>query len=415
METRRKLAPKSLKAAAAPVAAPKRKYVAVEYASSSDDESVATQRAFEDGDDSDFDAEEEEKVGQTIRKRLPAAHAHKGNSSGVVTRQPTRRPDPNVCNRNALMARENRKRKKEQMEQLEHENGNLQRDLRKLQKVVDRQEVMIRGLRNERNYLKSVLENQSDIVTLLKRLQPQQEQTQKPQIRKESPQPVKESGASPSSIYSDSGMSLEGGFSPFYNRSSSDYNNNNHQVGDDEAAPLDSPTSIFSEDHGTEEFDLFNETLLLNDDFPLISTDLMFSADPFVVSGGEGGSDGGFDLPQDDEEEVLVKQEKSSRNGNLRRETIRSEHNYVYSNVSLIPHDNNAAVVVVKNPAAAPAYDEEEMEEENYMSAKRPRMDEVAQKRGPGICLHIGGGKVSIEFCAQCHSSASREWNFNRL
>lgn len=378
----------------------------VKYESCSDSESVATQMAFEeDPDDSDYDVRTE-KVGQTYRKRLPLqGHSHHSgrNSTATtavgVTRQPTRRPDPNVSNRNALMARENRKRKKELQEQLEHENGNLQRDLQKLQKVVERQEVMIRGLRNERNHLKSVLENQSDIVTLLKRLQPGREEADNQRQAHPSQRNNTLSGASPNSIYSDSGMSLCGDLSPL------------HDARDAQEQQRE-PSEVFDND-GTEEFNLFDETLL-NDAFPLISTDLMFSADPFVASGGNDLFS--YDLPDAEDGEGA---EKSALNGNVREETIRSEHNYVYPDVSLIPHDNNHAVVVVKNPTA-----EEQPEDNRYYETKRPRMSQVEgdedatatkSRHSPGICLHIGGGKVSIEFCAQCHQSATKEWQFSRL
>lgn len=397
METRRKIA-MAQKARQQPT-----QYV--KYESCSDTESVATLMAFdEDLDDSDYDVQRE-KVGQTCRKRLPLqGHSHHSggrNSTATpavgVTRQPTRRPDPNVSNRNALMARENRKRKKELQEQLEHENGNLQRDLQKLQKVVERQEVMIRGLRNERNYLKSVLENQSDIVTLLKRLQPGREAAADKQRQAHSSQRNKAaSGASPNSTYSDSGMSLCGDLSPLH----------------DAHEQQREPSEVFG-NHGTEEFNLFDETLL-NDAFPLISTDLMFSADPFVVSGGSDLFS--FDLPDAEGGEGAG---RGALNGNVREESIRSEHNYVYPDVSLIPHDNNHAVVVVKNPTAM------EQPAEGYYEAKRPRMSQVEwdgdvtateeSRNGPGICLHIGGGKVSIEFCAQCHQSATKEWQFSRL
>lgn len=381
---------------------------------SSDTESVATQRAYEDGDDSDYECRPE-KVGRRLLGQIPA-HTHKHNSV-AVTRQPTRRPDPNVSNRNALMARENRKRKKEQMEQLEHENGNLHRDLKKLQKVVDRQEVMIRGLRNERNYLKSVLENQSDIVTLLKRLQPEQE---KEPIQMTQVEP----GASPNSIYSDSGMSLCGDNSPFHD----DDHNNNNNYGDNQTSAHFDSSSVFN-NHGTEEEDFnlfFNDDAaaasLLNEDFPLISTDLLFSADPFALA------DGDFDLAEEEEEENSSSTTSTTGTAVVvpQEESIRSEHNYVYPDVSLIPHDNHNAVVVVKNPTVEVMDGEDDGDDEyqyvtGLSAAKRPRLSgncegtEFVATQKPGICLHIGGGKVSIEFCAQCHESANRQWHVKRL
>ena len=323
----------------------------------SDTESVVTQRAYD--EDLEYDSDYEEKVGhgprrhQSEPKRLASLnHAYIGRGSSTssttsaVTRLPTRRPDPNVSNRNALMARENRKRKKEQMEQLELENSNLHRDLKKLQKVIDRQEVMIRGLRNERNYLKSVLENQADLVNLLKRLQPGQGETTN--ATKQQQNFTSSSGASPHSTYSDSGMSLcESSPLPF------DLPENNQD---------DDGTTLLGE-----EFQLFDGTL---DDFPLISTDVLFSsADPFAIEGG--------DLLNFDADE--------GEDGKLSGDCIRSEHNYV-----------NA--------------------EDEPKPAKRRRVSTEEQVRpGPGICLHIGGGKVSLEFCAKCHENANKQWHVRRV
>lgn len=352
-----------------------------EIDSGSDTESVATQRAFEYDEhyeeDSDF---EQEKVRQamTNRKRLACAfQGHPAKKRLLVERQPTRRPDPNVSNRNALMARENRKRKKEQLEQLEHENGNLQSDLKKLQKVVDRQEVMIRGLRNERNYLKSVLENQSDIVRLLKKLQPgdeEQGQQQRPQQRHsvaEEPKTASENGCSPNSVYSDSGMSFGGEEeSPFHEEE----NNNVFDNG---------TTTDFT---GFDDLDA-----ILNADFPLISTDLMFSASSF----GDGAEEDAL-LDFDFDHSTLEGEEENDndkkKNGNVRNEAIRSEHNYVFPTTTTITSNDREG-----------------------SWTKMSEKEEEAKKQKPGICLHIGGGKVSIEFCSQCHASATRDWHLKRL
>uniref|UniRef100_A0A1B0EXS9 BZIP domain-containing protein n=1 Tax=Phlebotomus papatasi TaxID=29031 RepID=A0A1B0EXS9_PHLPP len=91
-------------------------------------------------------------------------------SVGKVNRLPTRRPDPNVFNRNALMARENRRKKKELMEQLEREVMELREKSKKLHKSLFKQSVTIKNLRQENKYLQSVIGNQTEIVKLLKTL-----------------------------------------------------------------------------------------------------------------------------------------------------------------------------------------------------------------------------------------------------
>lgn len=88
-----------------------------------------------------------------------------------LLRNPTRRPNPKISNRNALLARENRKRKKEHVENLEKEvdelkecNGKIRKALKKKCKLVDQ-------LTRERNYLKSVIANRTGIMAVLKSVQ----------------------------------------------------------------------------------------------------------------------------------------------------------------------------------------------------------------------------------------------------
>lgn len=340
----------------------------------SDTESVVTQMALEDSD-SDFDAP----TPSTNRKRLASSassfHQNGAKRPMLVERQPTRRPDPNVSNRNALMARENRKRKKEQMENLEQQNENLQRDLKRLQKMVQRQEVIITGLRNERNYLKGVLENQSEIAKLLKKLQNEKEEELEQQQQLQQPRAKQENGASPNSVYSDSGMSFGGEGSPFHG-------------GDDDDE--EETQNLF--DHGTLLEDACLEAAL-NADFPLLSTDLMFSA-----GGGDVPADEllNFDFPDaliDEEEE-----EADNLNGNNQTQVIRSEHNYVHPDVC-----------VPKDAGRGPA-------NKVTLPATSTHRSSESESQRPGICFHIrGGGKVSLEFCSKCHESATRDWHFKRL
>ncbi|XP_059622010.1 uncharacterized protein LOC132265392 isoform X2 [Phlebotomus argentipes] len=93
-----------------------------------------------------------------------------GKVGGKINRMPTRRPDPNVFNRNALMARENRRKKKELMEQLEREVFELREKSKKLHKSLFKQSATIKSLKQENKYLQSVIGNQTEIVKLLKTL-----------------------------------------------------------------------------------------------------------------------------------------------------------------------------------------------------------------------------------------------------
>lgn len=88
------------------------------------------------------------------------------NSSQQKRRNPTRKP---TCNsKNALMARENRLKKKMYVENLEGKIDALNENNKDLKKVINRQEFLIRSLRKEVKYLKSVLANSNDILKVLK-------------------------------------------------------------------------------------------------------------------------------------------------------------------------------------------------------------------------------------------------------
>lgn len=100
-----------------------------------------------------------------------APASRKTDEERKLLRNPTRRPNPKISNRNALLARENRKKKKEHVENLEKEvdelnkcNGRIRKALKKKCKLVDE-------LMRERNYLKSVIANRTGIMAVLKSVQ----------------------------------------------------------------------------------------------------------------------------------------------------------------------------------------------------------------------------------------------------
>lgn len=79
-----------------------------------------------------------------------------------------RGPSKHPClNKNALMARENRQRKKEYLEGIESKLRFYQRENRTLTDVVQKQGGDIKRLSAEVRYLKSILNNNSSITTLL--------------------------------------------------------------------------------------------------------------------------------------------------------------------------------------------------------------------------------------------------------
>ncbi|XP_055524089.1 uncharacterized protein LOC129717874 isoform X2 [Wyeomyia smithii] len=95
----------------------------------------------------------------------PGCKTLKGNV--CIQRNPTRRPNPKISNRNALLARENRRRKKEHVENLEKELDELRQVNKDIRKEMKRKSKQVDQLTRERNYLKKVIANKSGIMKVL--------------------------------------------------------------------------------------------------------------------------------------------------------------------------------------------------------------------------------------------------------
>lgn len=91
-------------------------------------------------------------------------------SSNGIQRRPTRVPNLKIQNRNALLARENRRRKKEAMESMEKTVDDLQLQNKKLMKMMKIKDAQTMKLEQEVRYLKSVITNRTEIVSVLKSL-----------------------------------------------------------------------------------------------------------------------------------------------------------------------------------------------------------------------------------------------------
>uniref|UniRef100_A0A1L8DD43 BZIP domain-containing protein n=1 Tax=Nyssomyia neivai TaxID=330878 RepID=A0A1L8DD43_9DIPT len=221
-------------------------------------------------------------------------------------RQPTRRPDPNVFNRNALMARENRKRKKELMEQLEREVIELREKSKKLHWNLARKTAVIKNLKHERKYFQSVIANQTEIVKLLRTLN---------------------TNGIPISSSIERSLSTVG----------------------------QPRKSIPSPDSSTPFHDDRQET---DDDY----SDDCLNMSP---SSEMEDLDAKYPLCFDTLPELPLEFSDAAHSGN--RVSINSEHNYFNQHFD----DKNADVDL------------------------------------GGVCLHVASGKVSLEFCAFCHTNAT--------
>lgn len=104
---------------------------------------------------------------QTFAERSTTSASSAAKDGKAVARMPTRRPNPSIHNRNALMARENRKKKKEHVQTLERDVDELRSENDTLRKLLQKRSTMVHRLRDERLYLKSIIANKTSIMSLL--------------------------------------------------------------------------------------------------------------------------------------------------------------------------------------------------------------------------------------------------------
>jgi ATF/CREB family transcription factor len=118
--------------------------------------------------DSDFDVAS---VATNSNKSQKLGSSETSKGRGSIMRKPTRIPNPKVSNRNALLARENRMRKKQYVGELEREIEAVKMENRKLRQMMKKKNGEISKLEIDRTYLKSILMNKTEIFSILKTIQ----------------------------------------------------------------------------------------------------------------------------------------------------------------------------------------------------------------------------------------------------
>ncbi|XP_062539647.1 uncharacterized protein LOC134207773 isoform X2 [Armigeres subalbatus] len=131
----------------------------VGFSSGSETESISERESGEDDEIS------------VVGRRRRGGVAPPAKDGEKMQRNPTRRPNPKISNRNALLARENRRRKKEHVESLEKEVDELKESNAKIRKALKKKSKLVDQLTRERNYLKSVIANKTGIMAVLKSVQ----------------------------------------------------------------------------------------------------------------------------------------------------------------------------------------------------------------------------------------------------
>lgn len=107
-------------------------------------------------------------VKANFNKTSSVADNTRNNMDTYLEKKPKRQPK--CFSRNALMARENRLKKKMYIQNLEKDVSLLKSDNKKMVGIVEKQSCLINELKKEVKYLKSVLANSSDLSRLIKNI-----------------------------------------------------------------------------------------------------------------------------------------------------------------------------------------------------------------------------------------------------
>lgn len=308
---------------------------------------------------------------------LSSGDGKSGCNQKSIERMPTRRPNPKICNRNAVMARENRRKKKEYLETLQKDVDQFQTENKKLRKLLTARNSMISKLTHESMYLKSILANKTEIMALLKTIQgsrvpitssalsfvtdPRPYNAAAGEIKRE--QIPSYQGSNSSSGCSPASASSISSPSPYTEDEKENGTNwldtiiSNHDVDPFLSTALIEPNSLFTDfDFPAQTFD--------ND----LQWESLLNHSSGLKSNGDQSS---FMIPEllnIDDCDIL------STNGS---HNVNHEHNYF---------NNPVKSTKVNDDQTMPA------------------------TTATGVCLHVSGGKVSLEFCSQCHTNSQNAW-----
>lgn len=135
------------------------KFALREY-SSLEDESVNNDQS-----DVDYEVMSNGRSGRSAKNEGSLSSGGKNGRGGIGNRGSSKRPS---LSRNAFLARENRRRKKEYLEKMENKVSYLKEENKSLSNKVQRQDIDLKRLKGEVSYLRNVLNNSSSIINLLR-------------------------------------------------------------------------------------------------------------------------------------------------------------------------------------------------------------------------------------------------------
>lgn len=353
----------------------------------SSDEENSMQQLDTDDDGGDYEPQPQyQRNGKRLQSSLGSSDDLFHNVTAKIQRMPTRRPNPKISNRNALMARENRRKKKEHLESLQKNVDDAQNENKKLKKMLRIRNQTIAKMTQESLYLRSILANKTEIMSLLKTIQGNRTPITSSTLSFVADDDANYQCNEITSNKRINSYTSSGGVSPLSSLSSHSMDGTEKENGTRAAPPSTDPDPFLSSI--TQQYSLFTDLDSVADDPFGIE-----SASPSTPFGANGDDDfqwehllsdpSGFncksvghtddimsniaDLRDIDDSEIL-----STHSNN----NVNNEHNYF----------NNPIAPKVAADVGASA------------STK------------PGICLHISSGRVSLEFCAQCHINSQNAW-----
>lgn len=305
------------------------------------------------------------------------------NVSSKIQRMPTRRPNPKISNRNALMARENRRKKKEHLENLQKNVDDAVNENKKLKKMLRVRNNTIAKLNQESLYLRSILANKTEIMSLLKTIQGNRTPITSSTLSFVADDDVNYQCNEITSNKRVNSCTSSGGVSPLSSLSS-------HSAEDTE------------KDHGTRPAPTHENDPFLSEIIQQYSlfTDLdSLADDPFGIGTASPSS-----MIDDDFQWQHMLSDTSSYT-----ETRKSISD-VLPNISDLRDIDDSEILSTHS-------NNNVNHEHNYFNNPIAHKVAAADDAGgasvstkPGICLHISSGRVSLEFCAQCHMNSQNAW-----
>lgn len=311
---------------------------------------------------------------QKVFRNLSTASSLDESHLKHIERMPTRRPNPKIFNRNALMARENRKKKKEHLEGLEKNVESLKMENKSLKKLLKKRSTMVTKLRDEGLYLKSIIANKTSIMALLKTI---------------------DGNKIPMTSSNLSFVTNK----HLRNESSASTKNYTHQSNSGSCySPTSTIQSFGDEDEHEEKEngtvtgynDPFLSSTIIDNYFSF--TDLDFNTAPSSTVP---------DLPMGNWESLLNDDTpfQTTSSLNPRHSSIGGsavEDDEFCSSVDSDDHHHQTDLI--SNVSKEHNYFN------NNFNEQQKQFDE------PGICLHLSSGRISLEFCASCHRSSQNAW-----